>query len=124
MKYILSRGGREALRRCAESSGLVALNFDRTLAPIVSDPQIAEMRPATWRLLQSIARPHPCIVVSGRSRSEVWHRLKGVEVREVAGRVPRPFAGGIKALRPQGCGGRSEVTLSIFSCWLRHPFAV
>jgi trehalose 6-phosphate phosphatase len=69
----------------ARSSVLVALDYDGTLAPIVDDPDRAEMRPRTRRLLQSLARVYPVAVISGRARTDVARRLRDVAVASIIG---------------------------------------
>lgn len=85
MKGILSRGGREALRAFSRARVLLAFDFDGTLAPIVSDPARAGMRAGTRRLLAALSRRYPCVVLSGRARSDVARRLEGSGVIEAIG---------------------------------------
>ena len=85
MRYLLARAHREVLEQYACSRTLLALDFDGTLAPIVADPGRAAMRPATRRLLREVARAYPCVVLSGRSRSDVERRVRGVPVADVIG---------------------------------------
>lgn len=73
------------LERIAAEDVLVALDFDGTLAPIVADPALAAMRPATRRLLSEVARLYPCAVVSGRREEDVLRLLGGVTVWYVLG---------------------------------------
>ena len=47
MKHILSHANRDVLEQFAWSSVLLAFDFDGTLAPIVSEPDQAAMRPTT-----------------------------------------------------------------------------
>jgi trehalose 6-phosphate phosphatase len=85
MRSILARGNRGVLERFAGSNVLLALDFDGTLAPIVSEPARAAMRPSTRRLLEGVARLYPCVVISGRARADVQGRLHGLGVAEVIG---------------------------------------
>jgi trehalose 6-phosphate phosphatase len=85
MKDILSRVSRELLQQFAWSKVLLAFDYDGTLAPIVSDPDRAQMRPSTRRLLRRLALLYPCVVISGRSRPDVRGRLDGIPLRQIVG---------------------------------------
>jgi trehalose 6-phosphate phosphatase len=85
MKDILSRSNRDVLARFARTRVLLAFDFDGTLAPIVRDRARALMRPATRRLLARLARLYPCVVISGRARTDVLQRVRTTGVRTVIG---------------------------------------
>jgi trehalose 6-phosphate phosphatase len=82
---ILSAGGRRAIEDAAIGNVTLVFDFDGTLAPIVTEPSLAEMRPATTRLLHRVARLYPCAVLSGRGRMDIVRRLKGVPLDCVVG---------------------------------------
>lgn len=85
MRYVLAGANRELLEAFACSNMLLALDFDGTLAPIVSDPARAAMRATTRVLLREVARRRPCVVISGRARSDLRRRLNGTGVAAVIG---------------------------------------
>lgn len=85
MKDILSRANREVLQQYAWSNVLLAFDYDGTLAPIVRDPEKAVMRTTTRRLLVQVAARYPCIVISGRSQSDVRRWMHGVSLQQVVG---------------------------------------
>jgi trehalose 6-phosphate phosphatase len=85
MRYVLAGANRELLQAFACSNMLLALDFDGTLAPIVSDPARAAMRATTRELLRRVAGRHPCVVISGRARSDLRRRLDGTGVAAVIG---------------------------------------
>jgi trehalose 6-phosphate phosphatase len=85
MRYLFARAHREVLEQYACSRTVLALDFDGTLAPIVAAREGAAMRPLTRRLLREVARAYPCVVLSGRSRSDVARRVRGVPVVDVIG---------------------------------------
>jgi trehalose 6-phosphate phosphatase len=85
MKRILSSGNVEILAQYAWSSVLLAFDFDGTLAPIVTNRDRAGMRATTYRLLERVCKLYPCAIISGRSRTDVTPRLKGLPVRYVMG---------------------------------------
>lgn len=85
MKALLSPANRAVLARLAASRGLLAFDFDGTLAPIVRRRDAAAMRPGTARLFQRVCELYPCAVISGRSRGDVAARLGGAPVRYVVG---------------------------------------
>ncbi len=82
---ILSKRHARVLAQFAASDVLVALDYDGTLAPIVSTPRKARMRPGTRRLLAAVAQRYPCVVISGRARDDVTARVSSVPVWHVAG---------------------------------------
>ena len=85
MKSILARVNREVLRQFTWSRVLLAFDYDGTLAPIVSSPAKATMRPSTRSLIQELVELYPCIVISGRARSDAIRRLRGVGLHEIVG---------------------------------------
>jgi trehalose 6-phosphate phosphatase len=85
MKRILSADNVELLAQYAWSRVLLAFDFDGTLAPIVEDRDRASMRATTHRLLQRVCMLYPCAIISGRSRTDVTPRLKGLRVKYVMG---------------------------------------
>jgi len=85
MKYLLSRDSRPILARLAHEQTLCAFDFDGTLSPIVEHPANARMRDQTRRMLGQLASRYPCVVISGRARSDVLDKLGGVEVSRVIG---------------------------------------
>jgi trehalose 6-phosphate phosphatase len=103
MKSLLAPQNRAVLRRLARGRVLLAFDFDGTLAPIVADPAAARLRPQTRRLLTDVARKYPCIVISGRNRSDVVRRVTGIPLRQVFGNhgiEPSPaLSAGRKAVR-------------------------
>ncbi len=85
MKYVFDAGGRAELARLARSNTLVAFDFDGTLAPIVADRDLAQMRPETRGLLARVNAQYPCAVISGRGLDDVASRLEATGVRHVVG---------------------------------------
>jgi trehalose 6-phosphate phosphatase len=85
MRHILSPQNFSLLRKFASANVLVGFDFDGTLAPIVSQPEKAALRPSTQRLLRKLASLYPCVVVSGRGRDAMRKKLRGIPVREVIG---------------------------------------
>ena len=85
MRHILAKRHRHTLADFALSNVLLAFDFDGTLAPIVADPSTARMRPATRRLLGSVAVRYPCVVISGRARHDLVRRVGRVPVFHLSG---------------------------------------
>jgi len=73
------------LGEMARTRPLMAFDFDGTLAPIVPRPEDAAMRPDTRGLLLDLAHRYPCVVISGRGRSDVKQRLAGIPLVAVVG---------------------------------------
>ncbi|MGH9678854.1 MAG: trehalose-phosphatase [Candidatus Acidiferrales bacterium] len=85
MRTILSERSRPILEKFASAKVLLAFDFDGTLSPIVTDPDRAAIRGSTRRVLRKLAQLYPCIVVSGRGRSDVLRRVRGIGFKEVVG---------------------------------------
>lgn len=80
-----SRDGELAIAQLAADRGLLAFDFDGTLAPMVADRGAAAMRPATRGLLRAAAVWYPCAVVSGRARADVAARVSNAPLVAVVG---------------------------------------
>lgn len=93
MKHLLSLPSRPVLMRLAKDKTLCAFDFDGTLAPIVEHPKQAGMRVRTRKLLSGLAALYPCVIVSGRARSDVLGRLGGAKVAGVIGNHGAEAAG-------------------------------
>jgi trehalose 6-phosphate phosphatase len=85
VKNILAREQAATLLAFARQRVLLAFDFDGTLAPIVRDPQAATLRARTAKLLADLAKRYPCVVISGRSRSEVMAKVAAIPLRAVCG---------------------------------------
>ncbi|MBK8480500.1 MAG: trehalose-phosphatase [Proteobacteria bacterium] len=85
MIYLFSEGCAGVLAALASGRLLVAFDFDGTLAPIVSQPDDAQMRPRTRELFAAVSQRFPCAVISGRSQADVAARLGGASVKYVVG---------------------------------------
>lgn len=85
MKHILAPAQRELLAQLSWSNTLLGFDFDGTLAPIVTDPLRANLRPGTRRLLAELCGLYPCVVISGRSVEDLAPRLAGVPLRALVG---------------------------------------
>ena len=85
MEYLLSPAAREVLTRLTRERTLYAFDFDGTLSPIVDHPGHARIPRRTRELLGRLAAMFPCIVVSGRARSDVMARLEGLQFAHVVG---------------------------------------
>jgi trehalose 6-phosphate phosphatase len=82
---ILAKRHSHVLAQFAASDVVVALDYDGTLAPIVSTPRKARMRARTRQLLVAVAQRYPCVVISGRARDDVSSRVGSVPVWHVSG---------------------------------------
>jgi trehalose 6-phosphate phosphatase len=80
VRYILSPQGRSALCRFAQSKGLVAFDFDGTLAPIADNPADVWLPTQTKGLLKCVSALYPTVVITGRSREDVVGRLEGTGI--------------------------------------------
>ena len=85
MRHLLSREHAGVLADLAAARTLIALDYDGTLAPIVTDRARAGMRARTATLLHAVARAYPTAVVTGRACADVEARLGGAPVRWLVG---------------------------------------
>jgi trehalose 6-phosphate phosphatase len=85
VRYLLSRAYRPLLERQARSDTVLAFDYDGTLAPIVPDPEKAFMHERTRLLVKRAATAFPCVVLSGRARDDLLHRLDGIPFAAVIG---------------------------------------
>lgn len=82
---VLSREGESLIDRVAAERALLVFDFDGTLAPIVADRGHAAMRPTTRALLRVASTVYSCVVISGRSRSDLARRLGDVPLLAIVG---------------------------------------
>jgi trehalose 6-phosphate phosphatase len=95
MTYLFSRANQHLLEIFAWSNVLLAFDYDGTLAPLVSAPQSAAMRPSTRRLLKRLSRLYPCVAISGRAYADALSRFRSVDIWRVVGNHgAEPTAGG------------------------------
>lgn len=85
MRHLLANRQIPILTAFATSNVLIAFDYDGTLAPISSNPERAPMRARTRHLLGAVAERYPCIVISGRARSDLVKWLSGVPVWHLSG---------------------------------------
>jgi trehalose 6-phosphate phosphatase len=85
MRYLLSKANVDVLAQFAWSKGVLAFDYDGTLAPIVTDRAHARMTAHTRSLLAQACRLYPCAVISGRASPEVRAFLGDVPIKHVLG---------------------------------------
>lgn len=85
MMHLFAPENAGVLEQLAWARVLVAFDYDGTLAPIVTEPPRAFMRPRTSELLTRVCKLYPSAVISGRSKADVLSRLAGAEVDHVVG---------------------------------------
>lgn len=76
MKPFFSKSGREALAALPVGRTLIGLDFDGTIAPIVSDPDDAYTLKHLRPLLRKLKKRAPLVVITGRGMSDIDFRLK------------------------------------------------
>ena len=108
MRRLFAARNLELLAQLAWSNVLLAFDYDGTLAPIVSDRELAGMRSKTGQLFRKVCQLYPCAVISGRSKADVSRRLADAAVKYVIGnhglepgRDLSEFATEIALVRPQ-----------------------
>lgn len=85
MRNLLSHRNMLHLARTVGSEGVLAFDFDGTLAPIVAVPGAAAMREETRHLLAAIGELRPVVIITGRSVADATPRLHGVRVAAIVG---------------------------------------
>jgi trehalose 6-phosphate phosphatase len=73
------------LARLARAKTLCAFDFDGTLAPLVDHPDLATLPAETRSLLVRLLGLYPCVVLSGRSRVDLTHKLGDLPVKAAIG---------------------------------------
>lgn len=101
MKHILSKAHRGVLEQLAWSRVLLGFDFDGTLAPIGSKPELVRLRARTRRLFTLVAERYPCVVISGRVRGDVQARVEGIPVLAVVGNHGLESNGNVRRLKAQ-----------------------
>lgn len=76
MKYLFSGTGLNVVESLSFTRTLYAFDFDGTLAPIVTKPELARPSLETERLLAELAKQAPVAVISGRSVLDLRGRVK------------------------------------------------
>jgi trehalose 6-phosphate phosphatase len=82
---ILHEKHHATLSSFALSNVLLAFDYDGTLVPIESKPDMVTMRACTRNLLTTAAGLYPCVVISGRRLDDIAGRLAGIPVWHVFG---------------------------------------
>jgi trehalose 6-phosphate phosphatase len=85
MRYLLAKHNLTVLTTFARSRGVLAFDYDGTLAPIVANRDRARMVAHTRGLLARTCRLYPCAVISGRSSRDVAGFLGEVPIKYVLG---------------------------------------
>jgi hypothetical protein len=85
MKCLLAEDNVDILAQFGGSKGVLAFDYDGTLAPITTDPSRALMsvRTRSWR--EKACRLYPCAVSSGRGSREISGLFWGLPIRHVLG---------------------------------------
>lgn len=114
MTSIFAPTAAPTLQHFAQRSTLFAFDYDGTLAPIVSDPARAEMRPQTRHALCRLAQRCLVVVISGRARDDVRRFLTGIPVVEIIGNHGHEMQGAEPAhVRPQVLGWQQQLERSL-----------
>ena len=75
MQHLFTPEGEAALAAVLQRRPLLGFDFDGTLAPIVSRPDLARIPEPVARSLQALVALRPVVVVSGRSVADLRGRL-------------------------------------------------
>lgn len=97
MKRILAADNIDILAQFAWARGLVAFDYDGTLAPIVENRDASTMRPRTRILLERVAQLYPCAIIANRTREDVTRRLDGITIKHIVGNHGIESAGSLEA---------------------------
>jgi trehalose 6-phosphate phosphatase len=85
MKYLLAEDNVDVLAQFGWSKGVLAFDYDGTLAPITTDRNRALMSVRTRSWLERACRLYPCAVISGRGSREISRFLGDLPIRHVRG---------------------------------------
>lgn len=78
MLDILSKPCRPVLERFVWSRLAIAMDFDGTMAPIVSSASSARVRKSTAALARRLSELFPCAIISSRAQADLKPRLQGL----------------------------------------------
>src|SRR6478736_6355039 len=123
VKNLFSPRNEKALREFLATDPLLGFDYDGTLAPIVTDPLKAQLRPRTRRLLRQLCEKYTCVLLTGRERMNALERLQGIPFAEVLGNHGAEWGKGSKKAdiliaRTAGWHAQLEATL----CGLQGVF--
>jgi trehalose 6-phosphate phosphatase len=113
MRYLLAQRNLSVLTTFACSKGVLAFDYDGTLAPIVADRDRALMSARTRPLLEQACRLYPCAVISGRSSREVGKLLGDVPVKHVLGNHGMEPGHGLARFEALVAGARKQLELAL-----------
>jgi len=111
-------GGRNEgkLALLSQSNLLLAFDYDGTLAPIVRNREHARMRDFTQTLLRNLCQVYPCVIISGRRRSDVEGRLGDAKLRHVVGNHGLEPGGDLASLAAEVALARPILEQSLRTC--------
>lgn len=85
MRYLLSQACQPVLMHLARAATLCAFDFDGTLTPITDHPGEVKLSKETRSRLTVLAGLYPCVILSGRSRTDLTQKLTGLTVAAAIG---------------------------------------
>jgi trehalose 6-phosphate phosphatase len=85
MKPLLASPCKPLLTQLLAEGGLLAFDYDGTLASIVPDRTQAKMRAETHHLLAQLAHRHRTVLLTGRGREDASRLLQGIQGLEIIG---------------------------------------
>lgn len=83
MKHVFSNDGKAALKAVMTRRPLLAFDFDGTLAPLVPNPQDAQVPQSVQRRLAGLAARVPVAVITGRAAADARARLEFAPCRVI-----------------------------------------
>lgn len=75
MEYLFTKGNLKVFETFGQVKTLVAFDYDGTLAPIVSVPNLAKMKSTTEDLFRELCSVRPIAIISGRSLKDMGQLL-------------------------------------------------
>ena len=99
-RAILASEHISVLQSFAQSSVLLAFDYDGTLSPIAPTPDLARLPAETRELLVRVAARYSLVVISGRALSDISARVADIGARTVFGNHGLERTGG-KSSRPR-----------------------
>jgi trehalose 6-phosphate phosphatase len=98
---ILAAENISVLRSFAQSSVLLAFDYDGTLSPIAPTPESALLPAATKELLICVAATYPLVVISGRGLADISERVAAIGAKRIFGNHGLEWSGGKSRPRAQ-----------------------
>jgi trehalose 6-phosphate phosphatase len=113
VKYLLAAENVDVLAQFGWSKGVLAFDYDGTLAPITTDRHRALMSASTRAWLEKACRLYPCAVISGRGSREISRLLGDIPIRHIHGNHGMEPGHGLDGFKQIVSGARRRLEIAL-----------